>query len=105
MVSVAGVIGIFVIIGINAVIAALATRFLRVRMATQWGTAIYVGFIVPVILTVLTLVLSGVLGLGSNVGGPVAALVVAVVLPFALGVAFDFFWMPAPDEVDLPDTL
>jgi hypothetical protein len=29
---------------------------------------------------------------------------VAVALPFALGVAFDFFWMPSPDEVELPDT-
>jgi hypothetical protein len=29
-------------------------------------------------------------------------IVLTVVLPLALGVAFDYFWMPAPDEVDLP---
>jgi hypothetical protein len=26
-----------------------------------------------------------------------------VVLPMALGIAFDYFWMPAPGEVELPE--
>lgn len=105
MVSVVGAIGVLFIVAINTAVAALATRFLRVRMATQWGTAVYVTLIVPLLEVIVTLVLSGVLGLGSNLGSPSAAFAVAVLLPFALGVAFDFFWMPAPDDVELPDTL
>ena len=105
MVSAVGAIGLLVIVVVNTAVAALTTRFLRVRMATEWGTAVYVVLIVPVLEFALTLVLSGVLGLGSNLGSPIAALALAIVLPLALGVAFDYFWMPAPDEVELPDTL
>ena len=105
MVSAVGAIGIVVIVAVNTATAALATRFLRVRLETDWGTALYVALIVPVCELALTLVLSGVVGLGSNLGGPVAVLAAAILLPLALGVAFDFFWMPAPDEVELPDTL
>lgn len=105
MVSAVGAIGLVVIVLVNTVVAALTTRFLRVRMATDWGAALYVALIVPVLELALTLVLSGVFGLGSNLGSPIAALAIAIVLPLALGVAFDLFWMPAPDEVELPDTL
>lgn len=105
MVSVVGAIGVLFIVAVNTAVAALATRFLRVRMATQWGTAVYVALLVPVLEVIVTLVLSGVVGLGSNLGGPVAVLGVTVLLPLSLGVAFDFFWMPAPDDVELPDTL
>jgi len=105
MVSAVGAIGLVVIVVVNTAVAALTTRFLRVRMATEWGTAVYVVSIVPVLELALTLVLSGVFGLGSNLGSPIAALAIVIVLPLALGVAFDYFWMPAPDEVELPDTL
>lgn len=105
MVSVVGAIGVLFIVAVNTVLAALATRFLRVRMATQWGTALYVALIVPVLELIVTLVLSGGLGLGSNLGSPIAVLAVTVFLPLALGVAFDFFWMPAPEEIEVPDTL
>ena len=105
MVSVAGVVGILFIVAVNTAVAALATRFLRVRLATRWGAALYVALIVPVIELLLTLVLSGVLNLGSNLGSPVSVLAVAIFLPLALGAAFDFFWMPAPEEVEVPDTL
>lgn len=104
MVSAVGAVGILVIVAVNTAVAALTTRFLRVRLATDWGTALYVALIVPVVEVALTLVLSGVFGLGSNLGSPIAALAIAVVLPLALGVAFDLFWMPAPEEVELPDT-
>jgi hypothetical protein len=26
-----------------------------------------------------------------------------VVLPLATGIVFDYFWMPAPEDVDLPE--
>ena len=105
MVSVADLVGLTVVVGINAAIAALATRFIRVRLDTQWGVALYIAVLVPTVLFVLTLVTTGPIGLGPDLGGAVAVLGVAVVLPFALGVAFDYFWMPAPAEVELPDTL
>jgi hypothetical protein len=26
-------------------------------------------------------------------------------VPLSLGIAVDYFWMPAPDEVEVPDTV
>jgi hypothetical protein len=105
MVSAAGAFGVLFILVLNTAVAALATRFLRVRLATRWGAAVYVALLVPALEVLVLLVLSGVLNLGSNLGGPVAVLAVAVLLPLALGITFDLFWMPAPEEVDVPDTL
>ncbi|WP_049900468.1 hypothetical protein [Halococcus agarilyticus] len=105
MVSIADLVGLVVVVGVNATVAALATRFIRVRLDTQWGVALYVALLVPTTLFVLTLVTTGPVGLGPDLGGAIAVLGVAVLLPLALGVAFDFFWMPAPEEVELPDTL
>ena len=105
MVSVADLIGLVFIVGLNTAVAALGTRIFRVRLDTQWGVVVYVALLVPVAQVLVTLVLSGPLGLGPNLGSSVAVLGVTVALPLALGVAFDYFWMPAPDEVELPDTL
>ena len=96
-------VGLAVILLGNTAATALLTRFLRVRLRTRWGSAIYVLLIVPVLLVVSTLVLGGGLGLGPNLGSPAAVLGVTVVLPMAVGVTFDYIWMPAPDEVDLPE--
>ena len=105
MVSIADLVGLAVVVGVNAAIAALATRFVRVRLDTQWGVALYIALLVPVALFVTTLIATGPVGLGPDLGDATTVLGVAVVLPFALGVAFDYFWMPAPEEVELPDTL
>lgn len=104
MVSTVGLVGLLVIVGVNALVAALMTRFFRVRLSTIWGTVLYSLILIPIVLVVLTLILSGVARLGPNLGSTGAVMAVAVALPFALGVAFDFFWMPSPDEVELPDT-
>lgn len=103
MVEVADAIGLVVILLVNTAVAALLTRFFRVRLDTDWGSAIYVTFFGPLALFVVTLILSGPLGLGPSLGTPAAVLMTTVVLPLAMGVTFDFFWMPAPDEVELPD--
>ena len=105
MVSVADLVGLVVLVGLNTAVAALGTRILRVRLDTDWGVAIYVAVLVPLVQVLVTLILSGPLGLGPNLGNTVAVLGVAVALPLALGVAFDYFWMPTPEEVELPDTL
>lgn len=103
MVSVVDVVGLFVIVGVNAAVAALVTRFLRVRLNTDWGSALYVLLLTPIPMVATTLLLSGGLGLGPDLGSRYAAFGVAILVPMALGVAFDVFWMPAPDEVDVPD--
>jgi len=56
----------------------------------------------PVVLLVLVLVLGGA-GLGPDLGSPAAVVGITILLPLALGMAFDYFWQPAPEEVDLPD--
>jgi hypothetical protein len=103
MVDVADAIGLLVILLLNSAIAALLTRFFRVRLNTDWGSAAYILLFGPFVLFVLTLVLSGPLGLGGNLGSPAVVLGATVLLPLAMGVTFDFFWMPSPDEIDLPE--
>jgi len=104
MVSVVGLVGIALLVLVQTAIAALFVRFLRVRLDTRWGVLLYVLFFVPLALTVSTLVLSGVLGLGGDLGARSTAVFVAILVPFALGVTIDVLWMPAPEEVDLPET-
>ncbi len=102
MVTVVDVVGLLVILLVNGGASALLTRFFRVRLDTRWGPVVYVLLIVPVVLVVFVLVLSGVLGLGPDLGSGGLVVGLTVVLPMALGVAFDYFWMPAPEDVDLP---
>jgi len=103
MVSVVDIVGLLVLLGVNSAISALMTRFFRVRLKTRWGSLVYTGLLVPVVLTVTTLVIGGFLGLGPNLGSTNAVLGVAIFLPMALGVSFDYFWMPSPEELDLPE--
>lgn len=101
MVSVVSLVGLLVILAINSAAAALLTRFFRVRLDTRWGSFVYALTLAPLALLVLTIVLGSVLG--PNLGSPAAVIGLTVLLPLALGITFDYFWMPAPDEVDLPD--
>lgn len=103
MVAPLDLLGLLVLVFANAALAALGTRFFRVRLHTRWGSALYVATVVPVVLFLTTLVVGGVLRLGPNLGSPGAVVGIAVLLPLALGVAFDYFWMPAPSELDLPE--
>lgn len=102
MVSLVGAVGLVVIVGVNTGVAALMTRFFRVRLDTQWGPIAFSLLLTPVVLLVLTLLLSGVVRLGFDLGSGGAVVAVTIVLPLALGIAFDYFWMPAPEEVELP---
>jgi hypothetical protein len=100
MVSLAGVVGTLVLVGLNTAIAALLTRFFRVRLDTRWGPVVFTLFITPVVLIVPTLLLGSVV---PPVFGSAAALIaIAIALPLTMGVAFDYLWMPSPEEVDLP---
>ncbi|WP_336337694.1 hypothetical protein [Haloarcula brevis] len=105
MVSVAGIVGLLVIVLVNSAVTALMTRFFRVRLHTQWGSIVYSLLLCPVVMVVLLLVLSGVFSLGADLGSQTAVILVTVVIPLAVGMTFDYFWMPAPDEVELPASM
>lgn len=103
MVSALEVVGLLVLVGVNTTVAALMTRFFRVRLETRWGSVLYVLVLIPVALVIVTLLLGSVLG--PNLGEPALVVGVTVLLPLTLGVAIDYFWMPAPEEVELPERL
>jgi len=96
-------VGLLIIVLVNTAMAALMTRFFRVRLHTRWGSTVYVALLVPLVLVVSTLLLGGGLRLGPDLGSPAAVVGVTIVGPLSLGVAFDYFWMPAPEEVELPE--
>jgi len=105
MVSVLALAGLAVVVFVHALVAALLTRFFRVRLDTRWGAALYTALIVPLVLLVSTLLVSGLLNLGPNLGGAGAALFVMIGVPLVIGVTFDYLWMPRPEDVDLPETI
>ena len=100
MVSLVGVVGLLLIVGVNTAIAALLTRFFRVRLDTRWGPVVFTLFITPVVLLVPTLLLGSVVPF--DLGSSAAVIAVALLLPLTFGIAFDYLWMPSPDEVELP---
>lgn len=103
MSGVTDAVGLAVIVLSNTAIVALATRFFRVRLHTRWGSLLYAVVFGSVALVVTTLVLAGFLGLGPNLDSRGAVLGVTVVGPLTLGVTIDFFWMPDPADVELPE--
>ena len=103
MVTLLDAFGLAFMLLVHTAIVALLTRFFRVRMHTRWGGLIYALCISPFVLVAGTLFFSGVLGLGPDLGSAAAVVAVVVLLPVATGLTFDYFWMPAPDEVDLPE--
>lgn len=102
--SVVAAVGLVFMMLVHTVLSAIGTRFFRVRMNTSWGAAIYAATVIPAVLLVSMIFFSGVLGLGGFVGGLDTTLLLVVILPLSLGVAIDLFWVPAPDEVEVPDT-
>lgn len=105
MVSLVSAVGMLVIVCAHTFFAAVATRFFRIRLETQWGAALYSLFLIPVALLASTLLWSGALGLGVDLGSRGAVFMIVIALPLALGYTIDVFWMPHPDDVELPDTM
>jgi len=103
MVTLLDAFGLAVILLVNTAVVALLTRFFRVRLHTRWGSAAYAVLVSPVVLVLSTLFFSGVLKLGPDLGSATVVVVLTVVLPMATGLTFDYVWMPAPEEVDLPE--
>jgi hypothetical protein len=104
MVSAATAFGFLFIIAVNTLVAAVTIRFFRLRLSTQWGAVLYTAIFVPVIYLVTTILLSGFIGFGgSGVADRGTALILVWVIPFTLAVSLDIFWLPAPEEIDLPE--
>lgn len=103
MASLLGVVGLVVLLGIHTLLAAVLTRFFRLRLESRWGWIVYSFLLIPPVLLASTLVLAGVIGLGVDLGSPAVAAAVTVGLPLALGFAVDTLYVPPPDEVDLPE--
>ena len=105
MVAVIDLAGLLVIVLVNSAVTALMTRFFRVRLDTRWGGMLYSLLLCPVVVLVLVLVLSGVFGLGGNLGSRATVVFLTIFVPLALGLTFDYVWMPSPEEVELPETM
>lgn len=91
---------ILLVLGVNTAIAALLTRVFRVRLDTTWGAAVFVAFFVPVLQLIPVIVVGSLAG--PNLQSPALVLGLLVALPLAIGVTIDVFWMPAPEDVELP---
>jgi len=103
MVSAIDVVGLVVLVVANTGLAAVLTRLFRVRMATRWGGLLYTLLLTPLVLIVVTLLIGQ--ALGPNLGSASTVLGLTVLVPLTFGIAFDYFWMPDPAEVEVPDTV
>jgi hypothetical protein len=104
MVSVVGLVAFGVVLLVHTLLAAVTTRFFRLRLETQWGYVVYSFLVIPVVLLATSLVFFGVLGIDGGLDlRPPAFLGIAVALPLALGFTIDTLYVPAPEEYDLPE--
>ncbi|SFR51755.1 hypothetical protein [Halogeometricum limi] len=105
MVSVLNLALFGVVLVVHTLVAAVLTRFFRIRLKTQWGYVIYSLLLTPLVLVVTTLVFFGLLpiGAGLNFDG-VTLLAISVGMPLALGFTIDTVYVPPPEEYDLPES-
>ena len=93
-----------VVLVVHALIAAVMTRYFRVRLATRAGWMIYSALLIPLALVATTLFFTGLLNIGPALGNTAVVLGVLVGMPMALGVTVDVLYVTPPEEYDLPDT-
>jgi len=101
MLSAIAIAGLAVLVLVNSAVAALLTRFFRVRLHTRWGGLLYSLLFGPLVLLVLGVILSVPVGQFINLD-TLTFLLVVVLVPLAVGITFDYVWMPSPDDVELP---
>ena len=101
MVSAIAIAGLVVVVLVNSAVAALMTRFFRVRLNTRWGGLLYALLFCPLVLLILGVILSAPVGPFIDLT-TLSYMLVVVVVPLALGLTFDYVWMPSPDDVELP---
>lgn len=103
----ASIIGLVAFAGVlvgHTLFAAVSTRFLRLRLETQYGWVLYALTGIPVVLFLSTLVFTGLLRIGPNLGSSTVVFSVLIGLPLAVGVTLDLLYVAQPDEIDLPET-
>jgi hypothetical protein len=89
---------------VHTFLAAVMTRYFRIRAKTRWGALAFTVFLVPLVLFAGTLLFSGVLGIGPALGGPGTVLAVMVGMPLVFGYTVDVLYVPPPEEYELPET-
>lgn len=92
-----------VVLVVHTFLAAMITRYFRVRMETRWGAVLYALLLTPLVLLVTTLLFSGILGIGVDLGSPAAVVGVMIGMPLALGFTVDVLYIPSPEEYDVPE--
>ncbi|WP_224337329.1 hypothetical protein [Haloprofundus halobius] len=101
MVSVLGLVVLGLAFLVHTVVAAVMTRYLRLRLNTQWGMVLYAVVLIPLVLLALTLVTGQLIPLKL---GQMGVLGLLVGMPLALGFTIDVLYMPSPDDSSLPGT-
>lgn len=104
MVSIIGLVLFGGVLVGHTLLAAVLTRFFRLRLETQFGWVIYALTLIPVILFVSTLLFTGLLQIGPDLGSSTVVFGVMIGLPLAVGATIDLLYVAQPDEVELPDT-
>lgn len=101
----AAVVAIGLLLGLagNTLIAVVGVRFLRVRLATRWAPIIYALVFLPVVFVPTTIIISGVIGTADVVVTPATLIGLLFLFPIGLGFAVDYFWLPPPEAIDVPD--
>lgn len=92
------------LLGLHTVVAAVMTRFFRIRLSTRVGWVLYSLLVTPFVLLASTLFFTGPLGIGPNLGSPATVVGVLIGVPLALGFTIDVLYVPPPEEYDLPET-
>ncbi len=104
--AIASLVVLAVLAAAHVLVAALVVRLLRVQLSSSWAPYVYAVILIPLLYTATTLVVLGALGVGDGIDLGRGTLFVSLFgLPLALGVALDVFWMPAPEDVELPAEL
>ncbi|MCL9816470.1 hypothetical protein [Natronocalculus amylovorans] len=103
MLSVISAILFIGVLALHTVIAAVMTRFFRIRLETTWGWIFFTVFFIPVVLLISTLLFTGVFQIGVDLGAPSVAAGVLIGLPLAVGFTIDVLYIPPPDEIELPE--
>jgi hypothetical protein len=103
MASVVSLVLLGVVLVVNTLIAAVMTRFFRIRLKTRAGAVVYALLITPVVLFATTMLFGAVIPWDG--GLPTAVLLgLWVGMPLVLGFTIDVLYVPPPEEIELPDT-
>jgi hypothetical protein len=94
---------LFGLFAVNTLLAAVGVRFFRLQLSTRWGPVVYTLLTVPVLYVFTALVVFGALGVGSGLDLDQGTLLLFFWgVPLSLGASVDLFWVPPPEDVEVP---